>query len=89
VAEPTRRRRRDAPEPGDLQIEAVDKGINEADGIVGGNLIVDRVREKQQLRAIGSGDVSHTPSDIRQRFEGIALAWVKRFHAGCLKSAQP
>ena len=44
-----------------LQIERIDKGVDEAHRIVGGDVIVDGLWQQHQLRAIGAGDVRHVP----------------------------
>jgi hypothetical protein len=59
VAGTARRLRLDATEPGSLEIETVDKGVDEADWIIGGDVIVDRLRQKQELRSIQTGNVRH------------------------------
>ena len=42
-----------------LQIDAVDEGVDEPYGIIGADIIVDRLGQKQELRAFESGYVRH------------------------------
>ena len=51
VARTTRRLRLNPPETCCNEIEAIDEGVNEADGIVSANVIVHRFGQKQQLIA--------------------------------------
>jgi hypothetical protein len=59
---------------GRLQIKAVNKGVDEANGIVRSDVIIDRIRQERQLRPIRTGDVSHARSYNCTRFDGIPLA---------------
>ena len=59
VAGAARRLRRDAREPGRREIEPVNEGVDEPNGIVGADIIVDRLRQQQKLRTFESGNVSH------------------------------
>src|SRR5277367_6328292 len=42
------------------EIEAVNEGVDEANGVVGADVIVNGLRQKQELRALESENVSHT-----------------------------
>ena len=59
VAGAARRLRLDPLETSGLQIKPIDEGVDEADGIVGADIIIDRLGQKQELRAIESGNVRH------------------------------
>ena len=59
VAGPARRLRLDPLETRGLQIEPIDEGVDEPHGIVGADIIVNRFRQKQELRAFESGYVRH------------------------------
>jgi hypothetical protein len=59
VAGAARRLRSDPCETGFDQIEPVDEGVDETHGIIRSDVIVDRFRQKQQLRAFESGNVRH------------------------------
>jgi hypothetical protein len=51
--------RRDALEPGRREIAPVDEGVDEPNGIVGDDIIVDRLWQQQKLRTCESRNVSH------------------------------
>src|ERR1700694_1908696 len=53
VAGTARRLRLDPLETGGLQIKPIDEGVDEADGVVDADVIVNRLGQKQELRAIG------------------------------------
>ena len=38
---------------------SIDESVDEANGVVGGDIIIDRLGQKQELRAIGPGNVRH------------------------------
>ena len=59
IAGAARHLRRDAFEPGRREIEPVDEGVDEPNGIVGDDIIVDRLWQQQKLRTFESGNVSH------------------------------
>ena len=59
VAGPARLLRRDTRKPGGREIEPVHEGVDEADGIVGIDVIVDRLGEQEGLRTVDAGYVRH------------------------------
>ena len=59
IAGAARHLRRDAFEPGRREIELVDEGVDEPNGIVGDDIIVDRLWQQQTLRTFESGNMSH------------------------------
>src|ERR1700731_1743574 len=59
VAGTARRLRLDPLETGGLQIKPIDEGIDEADGVVDADVIVNRLGQKQELRTIEPGNVRH------------------------------
>ena len=59
VAGTARRLRLDPLETGGLQIKPSDEGIDEADGVVDADVIVNRLGQKQELRTIEPGNVRH------------------------------
>src|SRR5205807_8776343 len=54
-----RRLRLDPLETGGFQIKPIDEGIDEADGVVDADVIVNRLGQKQELRTIEPGNVRH------------------------------
>lgn len=60
VTWPAHRHRLDPLETRGLQIEPVDEGVDEPHGVVAADIIINRLRQKQELRAFGSGNVRHT-----------------------------
>ena len=60
IVRAARRLRRDTGEPRRCKVKPVNKGVDEPHRVVGGDVIVDRLRQKQQLAAVISGDVRHT-----------------------------
>ncbi len=59
VAGPACRLRLDPPEARLGEIEAIDEGVNEADGIVRADVIVHRFGQKKELVAFEAGNVRH------------------------------
>jgi len=59
IAGAARHLRPDAFEPGRREIEPVNEGIDEPNGIVGDDIIVDRLWQQQTLRTFESGNMSH------------------------------
>jgi hypothetical protein len=59
IARPPRRLRFDPREPRRCEIEACDERVDEPNRIVGVDVIINRLRQQQELRALESGDVSH------------------------------
>ena len=59
VARAARRLRAHAGEPGDLEIELIDEGFDEADGIVRTDVVIDHLGQQQLLGAIRAGNVRH------------------------------
>ena len=54
------RLRLDTPEPCLGEIETVNEGVDKPDGIVGADVIVNGLRQKQELRAFETGNMRHT-----------------------------
>src|SRR3954447_5490627 len=59
VARTTRRLRNRADKPKRREVQPVDKCLDEPHRIVSSNVIVNRLREKEQLRTIVTGNVCH------------------------------
>ena len=53
------------------QVEPVDKGVDEADGIVGTDVIVDHLRQKRKLAAVESQNMRHARLYRDTLHEGI------------------
>ena len=74
IAGPARHLRLDAREPRRREIEPIDEGVDEAHRIVGADIIVDRLRQKQQLRTFESGNVRHARFYRDARDNGIRIS---------------
>jgi hypothetical protein len=59
VARSPRGLRRNPCEASPREIEAVNEGVDEANGVVGADVIVNGLRQEQELGAFESGNVSH------------------------------
>ena len=69
-----RRLRHDPRETSGRQIKPIDKGVNEADGVVGGDIIINRLGQQQKLRTFESRNVSHGRFYRHARENGIRSA---------------
>ena len=59
IARTTRRLWLNPPEAGLDEIETVDEGVDEADRVVSADIVVDRLRQEQELGAFEAGNVRH------------------------------
>ena len=86
IAGAARRLRRDAFEPRRREIEPVDKGVDEPNGIVGDDIIVDRLWQQQKLRTFESGNVNSCQILARRRPRRNPIS--ATFHTVCLRYAR-
>ena len=59
VARPARGLRDDAGEAGPCEVQLVDEGLDEADRVVRADVVVHRLRQEQELRAVMSREMRH------------------------------
>lgn len=51
------------------KVEAIDEGVDEADGVLGANVFVQRFREQQGLGPVVTGDVRYIPDSNASQTE--------------------
>ena len=57
------------------QVEFVDKGIDKADGMVLGNVVVEALRESDHFVAVHAVDIAHEGTKLRERKEASFCSW--------------
>src|SRR3954447_20099724 len=84
VARTTRRLRNRADKPKRREVQPVDKGFDEPHRVVSSDIIVNRLRQQEQLRTIVTGKVCHAEFVAPQRtLESLTSG----FHTVCRISA--
>ena len=60
------------------QIQSIDEGFNELDGVLGADLIIKRFRQKQRLSAVVTGNVRHDPKSQLDFASFREVSWAGR-----------
>ena len=82
IARAAGRLRHDTGEPCRRKAEPINKGVDEPHRVLSADVVVDRLRQKQRLAAVVSGDVRHAWILSRERPRRNALR--PSFHTVCL-----